>query len=45
MENGKKIFQYNGKEFIFVNKYIDEKYGEIIKAVTTKIENYERLYF
>lgn len=45
MENSKKIFQYNGKEFIFVNKYVDEKYGEIIKAVTTKLDNFERLYF
>lgn len=40
-----KIFKHNGKDFVFVNEYIDEKYGVIVKAVTTKLKDFERIYF
>lgn len=40
-----KIFKHNGKDFVFVDEYMDEKYGKIIKAVTTKLKDFERIYY
>ena len=40
-----KVFKHNGKDFVFVNEYMDEKYGEIVKAITTKLKDFERIYF
>lgn len=45
MENDRRKFKYNNKDFIFVSEFKDEKYGEIVKAITTTIKDFERLYF
>ena len=45
MEINKKEFKYNGKDFIFVREYEDEKYGKITKAISKKLEDFEILYF
>lgn len=42
--NSKKI-SILGKDYIITTKYQDEMYGEIIKAVSTKIKDFERIYF
>lgn len=41
----KRNVTINGKEFTVTTKYKDSTYGDIIKAVSTKIENFERRYF
>ena len=45
MKNKNRVFQHNGKEFVFVDTYNDEKYGEIVKAITTKLEDFEQIYY
>jgi len=44
MKDERKILKYNNKDFIFISKINDPKYGEITKAISTKIKDFERIY-
>jgi len=44
MKDERKVFKYNNKDFIIISKINDAKYGEITKAISTKIKNFERIY-
>lgn len=44
MDEERKVFKYNNKDFIIISKINDVKYGEVIKAISTKIKDFERLY-
>jgi len=43
MKDERKVFKYNNKEYINKSKINDAKYGEITKAISTKIKNFERV--
>ena len=40
-----KSINLNGKEYKITTQYKDYNYGEIIKAVSTKLKDFERIYF
>jgi len=41
----KKDIVINGKEFVITITYEDKKYGKIIKAVSKKLEGFEKIFF
>lgn len=41
----KKYISINNKDFIITTVYQDKNYGKLVKAITSKLKDFEKIYF